>query len=75
MSFRVSKRTLFFIAGTVWLVAGINILRIGIVTWQSDSHDWLFRAENERKKLSLFLFRQKGMGDYDFYGNAGHHDT
>lgn len=27
---KVSKKTLLFIAGTVWLIAGINILRIGL---------------------------------------------
>ncbi|MCC8170204.1 MAG: hypothetical protein LIP00_00135 [Parabacteroides sp.] len=55
MSFRVSKRTLFFIAGAVWLVAGLNILRIGIVTWQSDSHDWLFKAGEATIVFLLFF--------------------
>lgn len=27
---KVSKKTLPLIAGTVWLIAGINILRIGL---------------------------------------------
>ena len=27
---KVSKKTLLLIAGTVWLIAGINILRIGL---------------------------------------------
>lgn len=44
MSFRVSKHTLLFIAGAVWMVAGVNILRIGVLTWLSDSHFWLFKV-------------------------------
>ena len=31
-------------AGIVWIVAGANILRIGVVTWASQSHYGLFRA-------------------------------
>ena len=33
MEFRVNRRTLLLIAGCVWIIAGINILRIGIITW------------------------------------------
>ena len=29
----VSRKVLLFIAGAVWLAAGINILRIGIYAW------------------------------------------
>ena len=44
MGFRVNRKTLLLIAGCVWMIAGLNILRIGIVTWKSDVHDWLFRV-------------------------------
>lgn len=44
MNFRVNKQVLLLTAGCVWIVAGINILRIGIVTWGSDVHDWLFKV-------------------------------
>ncbi len=33
MKFCVNKRTLFIIAGMVWITAGINIFRIGIGAW------------------------------------------
>lgn len=56
MSFRVSKYTLFFIAGIVWMVAGINILRIGIVTWLNDSQYWLFKIGEAMIVFLLFFF-------------------
>ena len=30
-------------AGVVWIIAGANILRIGIMTWLTDSQYWLFK--------------------------------
>lgn len=42
--FKVSNRQLLLIAGMVWIVAGANILRIGILTWLTDSQYWLFKA-------------------------------
>ena len=44
MEFRVNRRTLLLIAGCVWIIAGINILRIGIITWLNDAHYWLFKV-------------------------------
>ena len=32
---RVSRRTLMLLAGAVWLIAGANILRIGVKCWLS----------------------------------------
>ncbi len=43
MSFRVSRRTLLLIAGCVWVIAGANILRIGVLTWMTDENYWLFK--------------------------------
>ncbi len=43
MKFKVSNRQLLLIAGMVWIVAGANILRIGILTWLADSQYWLFK--------------------------------
>jgi hypothetical protein len=43
MDFRVNKHTLLLIAGIVWIVAGVNILRIGILTWLIDSQYWVFK--------------------------------
>lgn len=44
MTFRVSSRSLLFIAGAVWLIAGINILKIGITTWLNTDQYWLFKV-------------------------------
>ena len=40
MRWRVSRRTLLLIAGLVWIIAGANILRIGIITF-FDVKGWL----------------------------------
>lgn len=44
MNFKVNNRQLLLLAGMVWIVAGANILRIGILTWLADSQSWLFKA-------------------------------
>ncbi len=36
MKFGVNKKVLLYTAGCVWIFAGINILRIGIITWLND---------------------------------------
>lgn len=43
MRYGVSKYTLLITAGTIWLIAGINILQIGITYWFHTSHYWLFK--------------------------------
>ena len=43
MKYGVNRQILLIIAGTVWIIAGGNILRIGIVTWMNNSHDWMFK--------------------------------
>ena len=43
MKFGVNKKVLLYTAGCVWIFAGINILRIGIITWLNDTHYWLFK--------------------------------
>lgn len=43
MKFKVNNNALLLTAGIVWILAGGNILRIGIVTWISDKHIWLFK--------------------------------
>ena len=32
--FRVKKRTLLAVAGTVWLIAGFNVARLGVLSYQ-----------------------------------------
>lgn len=44
MKYGVSSNTLLLTAGIVWLVAGINILRIGISCWITDTHYWLLKV-------------------------------
>lgn len=38
--FCVSKRTLLIIAGIVWLIAGFNVVRLGIISYQEISFKW-----------------------------------
>lgn len=44
MKYGVSRQVLIYIAGVVWVIAGINILRIGVVTWLDTSHFELIRV-------------------------------
>ena len=44
MRYGVGRKTLVFIAGCVWIIAGINILKIGILTWMSVEHFQLFQV-------------------------------
>lgn len=53
--FRVNRQMLLFIAGCVWIIAGVNILRIGIVTWMHDTHYWLFKIGEAIVIFLLFL--------------------
>lgn len=39
MKYGVNKQILLITAGAVWITAGINILRIGIITWLNNSQD------------------------------------
>ena len=48
MKFGVNKKVLLYTAGCVWIFAGINILRIGIITWLNDTHYWLFKIGDHR---------------------------
>ena len=45
MKYGVNRQILLITAGTVWIIAGANILRIGIVTWLNTSQDWMFKIE------------------------------
>ena len=54
MEFRVNRR-LLLIAGCVWIIAGINILRIGIITWLNYAHYWLFKVGEAIVVFLLFF--------------------
>ena len=55
MRWRVSRRTLLLIAGLVWIIAGANILRIGIITWVDDQREWLFKTGEAIVVFLLFF--------------------
>lgn len=55
MKLGVTRHTLLFIAGLIWIAAGANILRIGIATWLNDSHYWLFKAAEATLVFLLFF--------------------
>lgn len=55
MKWGVNKRILLLIAGIVWIIAGINILRIGIITWLDTSRDWLFQVGEATVVFLLFF--------------------
>lgn len=55
MTFKVSKKTLLLVAGLVWLIAGINILRIGISTWVNTDQFWLFKIGEATVVFLLFF--------------------
>lgn len=38
--FKVKKRTLLLIAGIVWLVAGFNVARLGILSYLEIEQKW-----------------------------------
>lgn len=54
--FGVSRRVLLFIAGGLWIIAGINILRIGVITWLDTSQYWLFKVAETIVVFLLFFF-------------------
>lgn len=55
MKYGVNKQFLLVTAGVVWIVAGANILRIGIVTWLQSSEAWLFKVGEATVVFLLFF--------------------
>lgn len=55
MKYGVNKEILLITAGTVWIVAGIHILRIGITTWLNSSQDWMFKIGEATVVFLLFF--------------------
>lgn len=55
MKHGVSKQALLITAGIVWIIAGLNILRIGIVTWKDSSQDDLFKIAEATAVFLLFF--------------------
>ena len=44
MKYGVNRNVLLITAGLVWIVAGANVLRIGVVTWMNNDKDWMFKT-------------------------------
>ncbi len=64
MKYGVNRQTLLLTAGIVWLVAGANILRIGLMTWFDSPRDFLFKmGEATVVFLLFFLFVFKKLYD------------
>ncbi|NCC10660.1 MAG: hypothetical protein EOM31_09195 [Bacteroidia bacterium] len=64
MKYGVKKEGLLLIAGIVWLTAGVNILRIGILTWISSAQYPLFKlCEATLVFLFFFIFIFKRLYD------------
>lgn len=55
MKYGVSGNTLLITAGLVWLIAGINVLRIGISYWVDSKQYWLLKL-GETALVFLFFF-------------------
>lgn len=56
MKYGVTQHTLLITAGTIWLLAGINILRIGLVCWAGDERQyWLFKVCEASLVFLLFF--------------------
>lgn len=56
MKYGVRRHTLLFIAGSIWILAGANILRIGILTWLNDTNNWIWKT-GLAAIVFLFFFR------------------
>lgn len=56
MKYGVNRQVLLITAGIVWIIAGANLLRIGIVTWLNDSRHWHFKVGEATVVFLLFLF-------------------
>ena len=64
MKYGVNRQVLLITAGIVWIVAGANILRIGLVTWLGDARHWQFKViEATVVFLLFFLFVFKKLYD------------
>ncbi|MDD3039228.1 hypothetical protein [Bacteroides sp.] len=55
MKYGVNRQFLLITAGIVWVIAGANILRIGIFTWTHSSQDWMFKIGEATIVFLLFF--------------------
>lgn len=55
MKYGVNRQFLLITTGILWIIAGANILRIGIATWINNTQDWMFKA-GEATVIFLLFF-------------------
>lgn len=55
MKYGVNKKVLLVTAGIVWIVAGANILRIGLISGFDFSEDWMFKVGEATIVFLLFF--------------------
>lgn len=55
MKYGVNRQFLLITAGILWIIAGANILRIGIATWINNTQDWMFKV-GEATVIFLLFF-------------------
>lgn len=61
MKYGVSRNTLFIIAGLVWIIAGCNILHVGISCWLKDEQSLLSKLTEATLVFlffAVFIFRK-----------------
>ncbi len=56
MKYGVNKEVLLITAGTVWIIAGANILRIGILTWMNNAEGWPYKIAEATIVFLVFFF-------------------
>ncbi|MGI6815134.1 hypothetical protein ACFX5L_02535 [Bacteroides sp. KG123] len=56
MKYGVSPNTLLITAGTIWTLAGGNILRIGLMCWMDDGRHWLLKVGEAGLVFLFFAF-------------------
>lgn len=55
MKYGVNRQVLLITAGIVWIIAGANILRIGITTWLTNTQGLLFKSCEATVVFLLFF--------------------
>lgn len=55
MKYGVNRQVLLITAGIVWIIAGANILRIGVTTWLNNTQGWLFKSCEATVVFLLFF--------------------
>ena len=65
--FKVKKRTLLLIAGIVWLIAGFNVARLGILSYLEIEQKWYWYLLS----VVIFALCMRNVYGEDVYKNGG----